>query len=68
MLSSSDYACGKASDFIALVTYTPAESDTIIVRRFAKSSNFALQKNTLLIDKPNTNLQVNGDTVFTLIS
>lgn len=65
-MSSCEYPCGKASDFIALVGFTRAESDTIIVRRFTKSTNFSIQKDSLLIDSTNANLQRNADTVIVL--
>ena len=64
--SSCEYPCGRASDFIALVGFTRSESDTIIVRRFTKSTNFSIQKDSLLIDSTIANLQRNGDTVIVL--
>lgn len=65
-MCSCEYPCGEASDFIALVGFTRPESDTIIVRRFTKSTNFSIQKDSLLIDSTNANLQQNGDTVTVL--
>ena len=61
-----EYPCGKASSYIALLSFTPAESDTIIVRRFNKGNNFLNLKDTIIIDKSNTNFQQNGDTILVL--
>ena len=66
LMCSCEYPCGRASDFIALVGFTRTESDTIIVRRFTKSTDFSIQKDSLLIDSTNANLQRNGDTLIVL--
>lgn len=66
LYSCGEYPCKQASDYISLISFTPAETDTIIIRRFTKSTNFSIQKDSLLIDKTNANLQQNGDTVLVL--
>lgn len=66
MLSSCEYPCGKASSMLSLISFTSSESDTIIARRFFKATNFSSVKDSVLIDKFNTNFQKNGDTILVL--
>lgn len=64
--SCGEYPCGKASSYIALISFTINESDTIIVRRFTKGNNFISVKDTVRIDNSNANFQHNGDTILVL--
>lgn len=66
LYSCGEYPCKEASDYIGLISFTPAETDTIIIRRVTKSTNFSIQKDSLFLNKSNANFQQNGDTVLVL--
>lgn len=64
--SCGHYPCGDASSFIGLVNFTEAESDTIIIRRFAKGSGLTTLHDSMMITQLNANLQRQQDTVNVL--
>jgi hypothetical protein len=68
LLYECGYPCGKASSFIGLISFTDAESDTIIFRRFSKGTNFAALRDTFILARVNGNFQRNNDTVLILHS
>lgn len=66
--SCGRYPCGNASSMIALVNFTDAESDTIILRRFVKNTGFMNLYDTLLITQLNGNFQSLNDTLLVMYS
>ena len=66
--SCGHYPCGDASSLIGLVNFTEAESDTIIVRRFTKGSDFTALHDSAIITNNNANLQRQFDTVRVLFN
>ena len=66
LLYGCGYPCGKASSFIGLVSFTDAESDTIILRRFSKGTNFAALRDTFILARSNSNFERNNDTLLIL--
>ena len=56
--------CAPAAMPIVLVSFTAAQVDTIIVRRFIKGTNFQILKDTLLADSTNFfNITTGKDTI-----
>lgn len=66
--SCGRYPCGDASSFIGLINFSEAESDTIILRRFTKGTEFAALQDSVMITQSNANLQRQHDTVLVLFS
>ena len=65
ILSSCHKAhCNTASFSLGLVAFSTAESDTIILRRFDKGTNFTSEHDSLLIDTLNTPFQRYSDTTI----
>jgi hypothetical protein len=65
MLSSCGKAhCGKASFTLGLIKFTDAESDTIIVKRFNKGTNFSSLHDSVFVDKLNSQFQRSSDTII----
>ena len=64
--SCGRYPCGNASSFIGLVNFTEAESDTIIIRRFSKGTDFTALQDSMVITQFNANLQRQHDTMLVL--
>jgi len=58
--------CEKANYYIALTSFTNAESDTIVIRRFTKASNFTSLKDTFLLSETSSHFQRNNDTLLVL--
>ena len=56
--------CGKATFTLGLVAFNNSESDTIILRRFTKSTNFSFQQDSIFIDTLNTYFQKYSDTTI----
>ena len=65
-LSCGEYPCGKASSSLALISFTDAESDTVIIRRFSKSTNFGSLHDTLTLTRLHINFQRQNDTILVL--
>ena len=47
--SCGEYPCGKAETVFGLVGFSDLESDSIIIRRFVKNSNFSSQLDTAIL-------------------
>src|SRR3954454_9810045 len=61
----SDHTCAPNIGMrIALVSFTPEQADTIVLRRFLKGSNFATAHDTLLIDSSLMKYRNRNDTLF----
>ncbi len=56
--------CGKPTFTLGLIAFSDAESDTIIVRRFDKGTNFSAQHDSLFIDTLDTHFQKYSDTAL----
>ena len=57
--------CALASAPFQIVSFSPAESDTVIVRRFIKGRNFQTLNDSALIDRGNLSYTQRGaDTVI----
>jgi len=54
--------CRKASFSLTAIGFKEAETDTIILRRFEKSTNFSLLHDSLFLDKTNTTFSFFSDT------
>ena len=57
-----------ANSIPALVSFSEAETDTVIVRRFSKATNFTRLKDTFLLASANANFQRMSDTTLLLQS
>ncbi|MEO8860731.1 MAG: hypothetical protein ABI358_04875 [Ginsengibacter sp.] len=55
-----------ASSSPALVSFSEAETDTVVVRRFSKATNFTTLKDTFLLTSANANFQRMNDTTLLL--
>lgn len=60
--------CVNASALAALVGYSDAESDTVIIRRFARASGFASPRDTVLLNRQHHHFNRRGDTLLILES
>lgn len=56
--------CSEASFTLGLVAFEEAESDTIILRRFDKGTNFSTQHDSIFIDILTTPFQKYSDTTI----
>jgi len=57
---SRECPCELASAPFQVVSFSPAESDTVIVRRFTKGTNFQTLNDSALIDRANSNYTLRG--------
>jgi hypothetical protein len=53
-ISCKEYPCSQASGNISITGFTINETDTIIVRKFAKSTNFSTPLATFVLDSLNS--------------
>ena len=67
-ISACEYHCTTASPNIAFVAFPDDETDTIVVKRFAKGSNFSNIIDTRQIDKLNSSFQKINDTLTVWIA
>jgi hypothetical protein len=56
--------CLRANSAIALISFTNAESDTVILRRFTRSTDFVTLKDTFILSSVIGNFQMRNDTTF----
>ena len=61
--NACNHECKRAASNIALVSYLPAETDTIIVRKFEKNSSFTTMIDTFYIDRLTSTYQNKNDTL-----
>jgi hypothetical protein len=64
--SCGEYPCGKASSTIALIGFTGIDSDAVILRRFSKGTNFTTLTDSIILNRSNSNFQVQHDTLLIL--
>jgi len=62
-LISCNYDCNHATANISLLSFPVNETDTIIVRKFTKSSNFKSLLDTFSLNKSNSSYQRTNDTL-----
>ncbi|MDQ6902617.1 MAG: hypothetical protein M3139_06350 [Bacteroidota bacterium] len=55
-----------ANSVPALVSFSEAETDTVVIRRFSKATNFTALKDTFLLASANANFQRMNDTTLLL--
>lgn len=68
LLITCDYPCGKASSHLRFISFTEPESDTVIMRRFIKGSDFKNVQDTFLLNHINSDFYRHGDTLEVLHS
>lgn len=56
--------CGPPVFFLATISFSANESDSIILKRFNKGDNFSTQLDSLILSRTNTNFQTRHDTVL----
>jgi hypothetical protein len=65
LYSCSKYSCQRSIGLrLAFVSFTEAETDTVILKRYVKGSNFNQQIDTALIDTSLVKYASRGDTLF----
>lgn len=64
LLGSCEYPCKKASSYLALISFTDIERDTIIFRRFSKATNFISLQDSFILTRQDINYQRQQDTVI----
>lgn len=57
------HECKRAASNIALVSYLPAETEAVIVRKFEKNSSFTTMIDTFYIDRLTSSYQNKNDTL-----
>jgi hypothetical protein len=55
--------CASATSSLIFVTFPDTETDTIIIRSFAKGTNFATLVDTFFINKLNSSYTISNDTL-----
>lgn len=60
---SCSYDCNRATYSISFISFPISETDTIVVRKFAKSSNFTSLIDTFSLNQSNSSYQNMGDTL-----
>ncbi len=68
LLITCDYPCGKASAHLQFISFSELESDTVIMRRFIKGSDFKNVQDTFLLNSINSGFYRQGDTLDVLHS
>ncbi len=66
LLSCGKQPCYKANSILGLVSFSAAESDTVVLRRFVKATNFASLKDTFILSAATGNFQMSNDTLLIL--
>ncbi len=66
LISCARQPCQMANSIPALVSFSQAETDTVVVRRFSKATNFTTLKDTFLLTSANANFQRMNDTTLLL--
>ena len=61
--NSCNHECIRAASNIALVSYLPGETDTVIVRKFEKNSTFTTVIDTFLLNRLTSSYQNKNDTL-----
>ena len=61
--NSCTHKCLRVESHIALVSYLPAETEAVIVRRFEKNSGFATAKDTFSLTRLTSSYQNKNDTL-----
>lgn len=65
---SCSYDCSNATANFSLVSFQPGETDTIIVRKFTKMSNFTTLLDTFSLNQSNSSYRNNNDTLEVIYS
>jgi len=60
---SCSYECSNATANFSFVSFQPAETDTIIVRKFTKMSNFTSLLDTFSLNQSNSSYRNTNDTL-----
>jgi len=60
---SCSYECSNATVNFSLVSFQPNETDTIVVRKFTKMSNFTTLLDTFSLNQSNSSYQNTNDTL-----
>ncbi len=68
LLNSCSYSCTDATSTISLIGFLNSETDTVIVRKFSKSTNFTTILDTFLLNNINSNFQIQNDTLKIIAS
>jgi len=63
ILPSCQYSCRDAEISISLIGFTSNETDTIIVRKFTKSTGFSTILDTFSLNKTNSSYNLKNDTL-----
>jgi hypothetical protein len=63
LINSCSYSCSNATSTITLIGFTSRETDTIIVRKFSKATNFATIIDIFLVNKTNSSYYQKNDTL-----
>ena len=63
ILPSCSQTCSEAESSLSLIGFASNETDTIIVRKFSKSTGFATILDTFLLNKTNTSYNLVNDTL-----
>jgi hypothetical protein len=66
LISCGSQPCQMANSIPAFVSFSEAETDTVVVRRFSKASNFTTLKDTFLLASANAHFQRMNDTTLLL--
>ena len=66
LISCARQPCSMANSVPALVSFSEAETDTVVVRRFSKATNFTTLKDTFLLTSATANFQRMSDTTLLL--
>ncbi len=56
--------CGKAHFQLTTIGFSEEETDTIIIRRFEKNTNFSILYDSLFLHKTNTSFSFYSDTTY----
>ncbi|MEO8821772.1 MAG: hypothetical protein ABI267_07765, partial [Ginsengibacter sp.] len=69
LINACSYPCGQAAANFALVNFTDAQTDSIILRRFIKPGNYSTLKDSFVISRSgNANFNRRHDTLLVLYS
>ena len=68
ILPSCNQTCHDAESSISLIGFTSNETDTIIVRKFSKSTNFTTLLDTFLVTEANTSYNRINETLHIFVS
>jgi hypothetical protein len=63
LLSCKEFPCYPAISQLALISFSDVETDTLILRRYAKATNFTTLIDTFLINRSNSTYFKSNDTL-----